>query len=70
MIEIKIPFKTPTINHLYGQRGFRKYLKPEAKILRKGIKEIVNKICKKGFILKDTNKLDIEECVKKVIDII
>ncbi len=36
-MEIKIPFKTPTINHLYGQRGFRKYLKPEAKKLRKEI---------------------------------
>jgi len=41
-MEIKIPFKTPTINHLYGQRGFRKFLKPEAKKLRE---EITN-LCK------------------------
>jgi len=39
---ITIPFKTPTINHLYGQHGVRKYLKPEAKELRKRIKEIVD----------------------------
>jgi len=35
---IKIPFKTPTINHLYGQRGFRKFLKPEAKLIREQIR--------------------------------
>lgn len=40
---ITIPFRTPTINHLYGQRGFRKYLMPEAKKLREEIKEIVLK---------------------------
>ena len=40
-MEIILPFKTPTINHLYGQRGFRKFLKPEAKQLRKEIIEIV-----------------------------
>lgn len=39
---IEIPFKTPTINHLYGQRGFRKFLKPEAKALKKKIFELVN----------------------------
>ncbi len=37
---IEIPFKTPTINHLYGQHGVRKYLKPEAKKLREKISEI------------------------------
>lgn len=37
---IEIPFKTPTINHLYGQHGVRKYLKPEAKKLREEIKMI------------------------------
>lgn len=36
-----IPFKTPTINHLYGQYGYRKFLKPEAKILREKIKQII-----------------------------
>lgn len=40
---IKIPFKTPTVNHLYGHRmgNPRPYLKPEAKKLREEIKEIV-----------------------------
>lgn len=38
---ITIPFKTPSINHLYGQNGVRKYLKPEAKKLRQEIIEIV-----------------------------
>ncbi len=37
----EIPFKTPTINHLYGQRGIRKYLKKEAVELRSKIKNIV-----------------------------
>lgn len=40
-IEIKLPFKTPTINHLYGQHGYRKYLKKEAKELREQINELV-----------------------------
>ena len=38
---IEIPFKTPTINHLYGQCGVRKFMKPEAKKLREEIKDIV-----------------------------
>lgn len=38
-----IPFKTPTINHLYGQYGYRKFLKPEARVLREKIKEIIYK---------------------------
>ena len=36
-MKIVIPFKTPTINHLYGQQGVRKFLKPEAKKLREDI---------------------------------
>lgn len=40
---IKIPFKTPTINHLYWHRGNIKIMKKEAKELREEIKEIVNK---------------------------
>ena len=40
-MEIKIPFKTPTINHLYWHRGNIKIMKTEAKKLRKEIKEIV-----------------------------
>ena len=41
MIIIKIPYKTPTVNHLYGQRGCMKYLKKEAVELRKEIIQIV-----------------------------
>ena len=59
MIEIKIPFKTPTINHLYGQRGYRKFLTKEAKELRRKIFEIVQKIKKEGFFIKDANNLKI-----------
>mgnify|MGYP000005630313 CR=1 FL=1 len=40
-MKFKIPFKTPTVNHLYGRKGFRSYLKPEAKKLREEIKEII-----------------------------
>lgn len=28
-MEIKITYKTPSINHLYGQRGFRRYITNE-----------------------------------------
>lgn len=41
---ITIPFRTPTINHLYWHRGHVKILKTEAKKLRKEIDEIVRKI--------------------------
>ena len=40
---VKIPFKTPTINHLYWHRGNMKIMKTEAKKLREDIKEIVQK---------------------------
>lgn len=40
-MQIIIPFKTPTINHLYGQRGFRKFLTKEAKDLRLEILGII-----------------------------
>lgn len=38
---IELPFKTPTINHLYGSsfKHNRRYIKPEAKILKEKIKE-------------------------------
>ncbi len=41
---IKIPFKTPTVNHLYGRhsRGFM-FVKQEAKDLKEEIKQIVYK---------------------------
>ena len=41
-MEIVIPFKTPTINHLYWHRGNIKIMKTEAKNLRAEIKEIVH----------------------------
>ena len=41
-MNITIPFKTPTINHLYGQRGYRKFLTKEAKELREEIDQIVH----------------------------
>lgn len=48
-MKLTIPFKTPTINHLYGQRGFRKFLTKEAKEIKEeiwtliaGNKEIYN----------------------------
>lgn len=40
---ITIPFKTPTINHLYGFRGFHKFLTKEAKIIKEEIKKQVPK---------------------------
>ena len=44
---IIIPFKTPTVNHLYGQRpggfGRARFLKPEAKKLREEINNILQK---------------------------
>lgn len=42
-IEIKLPFKTPTINLLYWHRGNIKIMKTEARKLREEIKEIVIK---------------------------
>lgn len=51
MIQIEIPFKTPTINHLYGQHGFHRYMKPEAKKLKKLIQEVVEPF--KGLIGND-----------------
>lgn len=38
---IEIPFKTPTINHLYWHRGNIKIMKTEAKNLQKKIIQIV-----------------------------
>lgn len=33
-MEIKIPYKTPSVNHLYGQRGFRRFLTKEGQELK------------------------------------
>ena len=40
-IQIELPFKTPTINHLYWHKGNMKIMKTEAKKLREEIKEII-----------------------------
>ncbi len=53
-MEIKIPFKTPTINHLYWHRGNMKIMTTEAKRLREEIKEIVMKSF--PFVCADLNK--------------
>lgn len=46
IIILRIPFKTPTVNHLYGQRrtgfGQTRFIKKEAMELRAKIKHIVN----------------------------
>ena len=42
-MRIEIPFKTPSINHLYWHRGNIKIMKTEAKELRAQIAEIVPK---------------------------
>ncbi len=60
MIEIKIPFKTPTINHLHGHNmrgGF--YLKKEAKELKKEIKEIVDGYVIENIIILHGSKLKV-----------
>lgn len=43
MIQITIPKKTLTINHLYGFRGYRKFLTKEGRELRQCIIGIVKK---------------------------
>jgi Holliday junction resolvase RusA-like endonuclease len=42
-MKIILPFKTPTINHLYWHRGNIKIMKTEAKELREKIIELINK---------------------------
>lgn len=39
-IKIEVPFKTPSVNHLFGQFGYRKFLTKEAKELRAEISQI------------------------------
>jgi len=39
MLTINIPFKTPTINHMYGFRGYHKFMTKEGRELRKLIIE-------------------------------
>ncbi len=42
-MKINLPFKTPTINHLYWHRGNIKIMKKEAKELRDEITELIKK---------------------------
>lgn len=42
-IKIKIPFKTPSVNHLYGHYHGRMYLRPDAKKLRQEIIQLCDK---------------------------
>jgi len=58
---IKIPFKTPTINHLYWHRGNMKIMKTEAKELREQIEDV---------ILKSVSYLDREELKKQKLDVV
>ena len=42
-VEVIVPFKTPSVNHLYGiNKGGIKYLKPEAKQMKEKIAEILS----------------------------
>ena len=40
---IKIPFKTPTVNHLYFNWNNRRIMTKEARNLKVEIKELINK---------------------------
>lgn len=42
-ITIRLPFKTPTINHLYWHKGNMKIMKTDAKRIREEIVDIVKK---------------------------
>ena len=42
MIKIIIPFKTPTVNHLYWHKGNMKILTTKAREFRKKIEKIIN----------------------------
>jgi len=59
MMEIILPFKTPSVNHLYGQRGFRKFLTKEAKELKEKIAKIVKEAKEDGFILVNKDRLTV-----------
>lgn len=48
-MKITIPFKTPTINHLYWHRGNIKIMKKEAKELQKEIVGIVKSMLNTPF---------------------
>ena len=58
MIEILIPFRTPSINKLYWHRGNMKILTKEARELREKIQKIVLDSIE-GIIFDDTKEYEI-----------
>jgi len=60
IIKIVIPFQTPSVNHLWGQRGFRKFLTKEAKELKEKIYLLVPN-CKFGKNTKLAVNMDVYE---------
>jgi Holliday junction resolvase RusA-like endonuclease len=61
-MKFTIPFKTPTINHLYGFRGFHKFITKEAKEIKAKIAEEVKEAMNNQVIWigKVTPKLKIQ----------
>ena len=59
MIKIKIPFKTPTINHIYFTWNNRRILTAKAKKLKKEIKEICYDTLQEHMYLLDGKKLKV-----------
>lgn len=61
MIEIIIPFKTPSINNLYGHFQNRTYLKHEGRKIRKEIIELIHESDSlHSFTDNDTLELTVE----------
>ena len=60
MIEIKIPFKTPSINHLYFNWNNRRILTKEARKLKEEIKEHCNFLPNILKGLNDKLKVEVE----------
>ena len=62
-MQIRIPIKTPSINHLYGHKRFGvMYIKPEAKKIRKEIGEAIHKDF--GFSFEDLKNIKLKVLVE------
>jgi Holliday junction resolvase RusA-like endonuclease len=59
-MQIIIPFKTPTINHLYLMHGRFRFMTKEAKEIKKEIIDIVDKIKKEQFNITPKLKISID----------
>jgi len=60
MIQIEIPMKTPSINHLYARGRFgNTYLKPEAKKIRQEIEDAILPAVGTSFEHVDDKKLKV-----------